>query len=626
MIRSLSQIIKNQGLGYFLFRAQYELKRRSGLFKFSYPTSFPVSNYPSFSQWKQSTVQFVVKEREKVTIPVNRNDSLKYAYERIKKGDVLYFNKEWVHNDNWFFNPSSSYTYDSKIHWSEIEDLSTKAGDIKYVWEKSRFTFLFDIIRYDYHFDENSAEFVFDIILDWIKENKPNLGPNYKCSQEISLRCLNWIFAIYFYKNSPSITEDKWEKIIQSLEVQIQHVFNNIHFSRVCVRNNHAITECLFLFIAGTLFPFLTNAKKWKRKGKEWLENELLYQIYEDGTYLQFSHNYQRVVVQLLTYYLSFSSNNDIVVSNDIKKRISELLHYMVSVCIGDAGETPNYGSNDGALFFNLSNCDYTDYRPQLNGLSYALNNTFIYAEDELKEEALWITNVDEMASTSQILKEGISTFPEGGVYLIKDMTSFSFFKCIAYKDRPAHADNMHLDIWINGKNYLRDSGTYTYNTTKENIHYFSGTKGHNTIILSDTNQMEKASRFIWFDWTKIAECEVYDTNEEWVLKASAVMFPEIGPNIKHIREIRKIKGENTWCIEDKIINKPPHIVMKQLWHPHPDYISSIFIESRDQHTVLVENKDIGYWSPYYGVKEEVPLIYYETKESSIYTKIRIAE
>ena len=36
----------------------------------------------------------------------------------------------------------------------------------------------------------------------WIKNNPINQGPNYLCSQEISIRLMNWIFAIYFYSES----------------------------------------------------------------------------------------------------------------------------------------------------------------------------------------------------------------------------------------------------------------------------------------------------------------------------------------------------------------------------------------------------------------------------------------
>ena len=90
----------------------------------------------------------------------------------------------------------------------------------------------------------------------------------------------------------------------------MDHVYHNINFSRIAVRNNHAITETSMLFICGTLFPFLPNASKWKIQGKRWFEKEIIYQIYEDGTFLQFSHNYNRVVIQLLTIALIFAEIN----------------------------------------------------------------------------------------------------------------------------------------------------------------------------------------------------------------------------------------------------------------------------------------------------------------------------
>ena len=46
---------------------------------------------------------------------------------------------------------------------------------------------------------EQNQKFLNEII-DWIDKNPVNCGPNWKCSQEISLRVMNWVFAIYFYK------------------------------------------------------------------------------------------------------------------------------------------------------------------------------------------------------------------------------------------------------------------------------------------------------------------------------------------------------------------------------------------------------------------------------------------
>ncbi len=37
-------------------------------------------------------------------------------------------------------------------------------------------------------------------------------------------------------------------------------------------------------------------------------------------------------------------------------------------------GWLPNYGANDGALFFRLNECHYRDYRPQLQALAVLLD------------------------------------------------------------------------------------------------------------------------------------------------------------------------------------------------------------------------------------------------------------
>lgn len=621
--KSILQILKNQGLKYVVFRTIYEIKRKIGYLKIAYPSSFAKKEYLSFGDWKSMGVKFVSFSRDKLIVPKTLNEELKSSYDKILGGWTKYFNKEWIQNDNWFYNPSSKYSYTVDQHWSKIEDLSSTTGDIKYVWERSRFTFLYDIVRYDYHYEKDTSEWVVDTIIDWIDKNPPNMGPHYKCSQEISLRCMNWIFALEFYGNTISIDDSKWQKIMHSIDCQVNHVFKNINFSRICVRNNHAITECLFLYMIGTLFPFLDKSKSYKIKGKRWVEKELLYQIYEDGTFLQFSHNYQRVLVQLLSYYLSFSRQNSLEVPSQIKSRINHLLAYMKNICVGINGEVPNYGSNDGALFFKLNNTDYTDFRPQINALSHTLKGNRIYDEPGLVEESLWLERAESIAEVAR--EELVSEFKEGGIYTLSDAKSYTFFKCTSYKDRPAHADNLHLDIWVNGLNYLRDSGTYTYNTSKELINYFSGTEGHNTVMLDEYNQMVKGSRFIWFDWTAEASCEVRkQDNVEFIGKAK--MFPQVGKDIYHIRKVTKIDGAFEWVVEDTILNKPVDVELRQLWHPNPELEGNIDISSFDDEGDLVRNLSDGWWSDHYGIKERVPIWSFRTKSSTITTKIVIRE
>ena len=97
------------------------------------------------------------------------------------------------------------------------------------------------------------------------------------------------------------------------------------------------------------------------------------YQIYEDGTYLQFSNNYHRVVVQLLTWAIKVAELNNERFIPIVYQRAEKSLDFLYNSMDLDSGYLPNYGSNDGALFFKLNSIDYRDYRPQLQPLAYIL-------------------------------------------------------------------------------------------------------------------------------------------------------------------------------------------------------------------------------------------------------------
>ncbi len=82
----------------------------------------------------------------------------------------------------------------------------------------------------------------------------------------MSLRVLNWTFALYYYRNSPALTPEIFEQSQHTIYWHYHHIYHNINFSRIAVRNNHAITETLALYLIGTLFPWFPNAADWKRK------------------------------------------------------------------------------------------------------------------------------------------------------------------------------------------------------------------------------------------------------------------------------------------------------------------------------------------------------------------------
>ena len=261
-LKSLIQLYKNMGSRYFGYRLKHEVEKRMGILKNRHPNNldYGINNT---KEEINSTLKNFEFDLNKLSRNENLNE-LKSKVEKILAGNIPFFNAEWIDlgkKYDWISNPISNYTYDIKKHWSEIPDFSEEAGDIKYVWEKSRFSWLTTLIRYDYHFQVDLSEFVFSEIDSWIDHNPINMGPNWRCSQEISLRIFNWYFALIYYRDNVNFTEERWTRIQKVIYASLHHVFNHIDFSRIAVRNNHAITETLFLALSELLFPFIPETK-----------------------------------------------------------------------------------------------------------------------------------------------------------------------------------------------------------------------------------------------------------------------------------------------------------------------------------------------------------------------------
>ena len=521
---------------------------------------------------------------------------------------------------NWTENPESGIDFGAGKHWSQIESYDSEKGDIKYVWERARFSYLLDIMRYDVAAKEDHSAFVFDEITDFIKNNPLNTGPNYVCSQEISIRILNWLFLLSFYKKSTSLTEEKFSLIIRSIYGQLKHVYSNIDFSCIAVRNNHAITECSMLYIGGLLFPEFPESAKWKKVGLKRLIKEVEYQIYPDGTHLQYSTNYHRVVLQTLTYALALMSTNKEPIPEGIRERYCKSIEFLFRCQDRKTGWLPNYGANDGALFFPLTNEDFRNYRPQLDAAYYLATGKTLYPD--IFEERTWFCSNTKPFNNQFELKphDGFFRFDDGGIYIVHDKGTMTFFKCASYlKNRPSQADDLHLDIWVDGKNVLQDAGSYQYNTSPEDILYFNGTESHNTVMLDDQSQMKKGPRFIWFDWTPEAHFKFGEHDDEWVLSGKILAFQTLGKPIYHERIVRKTKGNKIWKVTDIILNKPEKSTMRQLWHTS-DKTNLSFCSSCN---TRVEKE--GVISDYYGTKAKCSQIEFQTSDETIDTTIEIA-
>lgn len=591
------------GPRYTAYRVWHEVEKRTGLLKKKHPTEQD-KFFLSLSEWRKKDFQFLIGDRENIKMTPDPNPELQEKARKILDGQMCFFSHDWRHlgtDYDWITNPVTGYKYDVRKHWTEINDFSAENGDIKDVWEKSRFTFLLTIIRYDFHFGKDSAEFVFSEIEDWIDKNPVNRGPNWKCSQEISLRLFNWSYALAFYQNSSALTEERWRKIQNTIYWSLHHVYHHINFSRIAVRNNHAITETLCLALSHMLFPFIPETKKWSAAGRKWFEKEIAYQIYEDGTFLQFSMNYHRVVIQLLSLGIAVSEKSNQPFSEVIYDRAYKSLDFLYQCVQEENGYVPNYGNNDGAWFFPLSETHYRDYRPQLNTLHKILTGENLYSSPQLTEDSKWFATAAGETQFKSLKKAyGPLSFPEGGFYILREKYCFTFIRCGNHKDRPAQADNLHLDIWKNGENILRDSGTYKYNTSKDLQEYFTGTASHNTVRIGSHSQMLKGSRFIWYYWTQAKYAGWEELEDRFIFKGGIKAYQYLDPELVHHRQVTKYKDKDEWEITDGIEGKIKETCFQQ-WHIEPN----TEIEFTNKNINLTPTEIKSYNSSFYGEKEK---------------------
>ncbi|NJC26124.1 alginate lyase family protein [Neolewinella antarctica] len=628
LLKSLPAILRQMGPRYVAFRSWHEIRKRSGALRRAFPENPAPAPAPSLETWRKVKPNFVVGARGSIQVTRRPDDRLREWHQRFTTGEFQYFNFEWktIGRDyDWLTNPTTGHTY-GLDHWTEIPDLDPALGDVKYVWEKSRFSYLLSLIRYDYHFEADQSELVFAEIDSWLDANPLNLGPNYLCSQEISLRLLNWLFALYYYQDSAALTQVRWERLTQSIYGQLLHVRANIHFSRIAVRNNHAITETLMLYVGGLLFPSFPGAAEWKHRGKAWFEEEIAYQVYDDGTFIQHSHNYHRVLVQLLSYATAISGANGERFSDKVHDRASLTLNYLYQCTQPENGELPNYGSNDGALFFPLADQGYRDYRPQLNGLSQLLHGTMPFPEAGT-EEAAWLSVVSKGVSATgadkALSQQKTNRFPNGGIYTFRDGNTFTSLHCQTYHDRPAHADNLHLDLWTDGVNLLRDGGTYRYNTDPDKLKFFMGSASHNTVMLGDHDQMLKGSRFIWFNWTTALTASLLEEDGAYHFTGRIAAFKELG-GVWHNRTVVKYEGASVWVVEDEI-ERPTDLPMIQHWNLHPDWARYLTITATDRSGDPLQGElSTAHFSGHYGELTEAPLLTFATSGTFVRTTIAL--
>jgi hypothetical protein len=159
-------------------------------------------------------------------------------------------------------------------HWTALKDFDADVGDIKNIWEASRFEWVLVLARaYAVSGELHYLQILNEWLQNWVDENPLNTGLNWKCGQEASMRVFNLALAALVLR--------QWRRpcpaLVEFIFRHLERIHGNIGYA-MAQDNNHGTSEAAALFVGGSWLARVSGDKAaarksifYARRGRKWL-------------------------------------------------------------------------------------------------------------------------------------------------------------------------------------------------------------------------------------------------------------------------------------------------------------------------------------------------------------------
>jgi hypothetical protein len=367
--------------------------------------------------------------------------------------------------------------------------------------------------------------------------------------------------------------------------------------------NNHLLTEALGLYTASAMLPEHPLSTEWHTLGWKWLNHAFLSQISPNGTYSQHSTNYHRLMLQCALWALSVHEYKykDEQFPLEVLSRLQAATRWLWKLVDPDTGHVPNLGHNDGAYILPLTICPYDDYRPVIYAAARAFLQTNLLPPGSWNDMSAWLSipEGDQSKETKFNTWHQAQPSEESSLqppYLITNHKngSWASFCVTEFHSRPAHADQLHLDLWWRGQNIALDPGTYLYNAPPPWENSLTSTFVHNTVTVDGQECMHRAGRFLYLDWAQGTLSASRPSGKGGWESLSALHngYQKIG--ITHSRVVTTFSNGN-WEVIDLLDGSSETVHTARLHWLLPDWKYEVLQQSTESST------------PFYGLRIYAP-------------------
>lgn len=396
---------------------------------------------------------------------------------------------------NWLANPFGRPTVaDASKPWWTIPDFDT--GDIKGLWELSRFGWLLPLAEMAARGEVGAATRLNRWIDEWCALNRPYRGPNWKCGQEASIRVMHLAAAAIVLDEAEAPERGVLKLVAQHCE----RIAPTISYA-IGQDNNHGTSEAAALYIGGLWLQAAGDprGKRWAKSGRRWLDERARTLIFADGSFSQYSVNYHRVMLDSYSLVELWRRRFGApALADTTYSRLGAASRWLRSIVDPSNGDAPNIGASDGARLLPLTPSRYRDFRPAVQLAVALFEGARAYPPGEWDAALVWL-GLDLPDQYAEL--PASHTHDDGGWHILQASRARLVMRYPRFRFRPAQADALHVDLWVDGANLLRDAGTYSYNDPAMPDGDFAGTAFHNSVSFDERDQMPRLGRFLFGRW-----------------------------------------------------------------------------------------------------------------------------
>jgi hypothetical protein len=437
---------------------------------------------------------------------------------------------------DWQLDFRSGYRW-SERKWSrDIRFGDVRGADVKLPWELARMQHLPQLALAavalrtdDAALAERCAREFKNEILDFVATNPPRFGVNWITTMDVAIRVVNWLAAWDLFRVAGARFDASFDAVFRrSVLEHGRHIAAYLEWAPVG-RGNHYLADIVGLLFAAAWLPPSADSNRWLSIAAPELINEARRQLQEDGSGFEASTCYHRLSAEIITWgtALLAALPDAPVVPAWLLERLGRAAEFTIDLT-KSTGYVAQIGDNDSGRFLALLPSEPLDHRHivaaigglldredlQLFGAAWAFEGDVVRAlsgaafhvdrplDGRHRAEAIRIGRAPRAPSADSTRLEipigagarvGLRPFAyrDFGVFILRSDRVFLAIRCGSVGQEGigghAHNDQLAIELSVDGRDWIRDPGTYVYTPLPERRNAYRSVRAHFVPILGDT-------------------------------------------------------------------------------------------------------------------------------------------